>query len=143
MYLEAIIDVQSRKVLNWSISNSMTAEQYVESLEGTIQKHGTPEIHNSDQGSQYTSDVYINKLKKNKIKISMDGKGRALDNIKQNDFGALLNKRKSILTHQMEAQIYIKKLRSIFHFTTQKEGIQKQEKYHQMKFTIKRQWHAK
>ena len=81
MYLAAIIDVKSRKILNWSISNSMTAEWCVELLEDTIQKHGTPEIHNSDQGSQYTSDVYINMLKKNKIKISMDGKGRALDNI--------------------------------------------------------------
>ena len=74
MYLAAIIDVKSRKILNWSISNSMTAEWCVELLEETIQKHGTPEIHNSDQGSQYTSDIYINTLKKNKIKISMDGK---------------------------------------------------------------------
>jgi len=81
MYLAAIIDVKSRKILNWSISNSMTAEWCVELLEDTIQKHGTPEIHNSDQGSQYTSDIHINTLKKNKIKISMDGKGRALDNI--------------------------------------------------------------
>ena len=78
MYLAAIIDVKSRKILNWSISNSMTAEWCVELLEDTIQKHGITEIHNSDQGSQYTSDVYINMLKKNKIKISMDGKGRAL-----------------------------------------------------------------
>ena len=52
MYLAAIIDVKSRKILNWSISNSMTAEWCVELLEDTIQKHGTPEIHNSDQGSQ-------------------------------------------------------------------------------------------
>ena len=58
MYLAAIIDVKSRKILNWSISNSMTAEWCVELLEDTIQKHGTPEIHNSDQGSQYTSDIY-------------------------------------------------------------------------------------
>ena len=74
MYLAAIIDVKSRKILNWSISNSMTAEWCVELLEDTIQKHGAPEIHNSDQGSQYTSDIYINTLKQNKIKISMDGK---------------------------------------------------------------------
>jgi len=52
MYLAAIIDVKSRKILNWSISNSMTAEWCVELLEDTIQKHGAPEIHNSDQGSQ-------------------------------------------------------------------------------------------
>jgi len=113
MYLAAIIDVKRRKILNWSVSNSMTAEWCVELLKDTIQKHGTTEIHNSDQGSQYTSDVYINILKKHKIKISMDGKDLILRggnivfgylNISiQNDFGALLNKRKSILTLQMEA----------------------------------------
>ncbi len=81
MYMAAIIDVYSRKILNWSISNSMTAEWCQELLEDTIDMFGKPEIHNSDQGSQYTSQGYINILKKNKIKISMDSKGRALDNI--------------------------------------------------------------
>lgn len=81
MYMAAIIDVYSRKILNWSISNSMTSEWCKELLEDTIDMYGTPEIHNSDQGSQYTSQDYINVLKDNKIKISMDGKGRALDNI--------------------------------------------------------------
>ena len=59
----------------------MTTEWSVELLEDTIQKHTTPEIHNSDQGSQYASNIHIQTLKKNKINISMDGKGRALDNI--------------------------------------------------------------
>lgn len=81
MYMAAIIDVYSRKILNWSISNSMTTEWCKELLEDTIQMYGTPEIHNSDQGSQYTSNTYVNVLKDNEIKISMDGKGRALDNI--------------------------------------------------------------
>jgi len=81
MYMAAIIDVYSRKVLNWSISNSMTAEWCIELLEDTIQMYGAPEIHNSDQGSQYTSQDYIDVLKDNEIKISMDGKGRALDNV--------------------------------------------------------------
>lgn len=81
MYMAAIIDVYSRKVLNWSISNSMTADWCIELLEDTIRMHGTPEIHNSDQGSQYTSAEYIEVLKKHQIKISMDGKGRASDNI--------------------------------------------------------------
>ena len=79
--MAAIIDVYSRKVLNWSISNAMTAQWCKELLEDTIEKFGAPEIHNSDQGSQYTSQVYINVLKENKVKISMDSKGRALDNI--------------------------------------------------------------
>jgi putative transposase len=81
MYLAAIIDVYSRKVLGWSLSNSMTTKWCVELLNDTIDKHGKPEIHNSDQGSQYTSSEYIEVLKKHEIKISMDGKGRALDNV--------------------------------------------------------------
>jgi len=59
----------------------MTAEWCTELLNDTIQQYGTPQIHNSDQGSQYTSDIYIATLKKHNIQISMDGKGRALDNI--------------------------------------------------------------
>lgn len=81
MYMAAIIDVYSRKILGWSISNTMTKEWCTELLEDTIRKHGKPEIHNSDQGSQYTSELYTETLKSHEIKISMDGKGRALDNI--------------------------------------------------------------
>lgn len=81
MYLTAIIDLHSRFVLEWSISNTMTAEWCAELLKSTIEKYGCPEIFNTDQGSQYTSDVFINVLKQNFITISMDGKGRALDNI--------------------------------------------------------------
>ena len=81
MYLIAIIDLHSRKVLNWSLSNTMSADWCAEVLQETIKNHGCPEIFNTDQGSQFTSDVFINVLKSNEIKISMDGKGRALDNI--------------------------------------------------------------
>ena len=81
MYMNAIIDVYSRKILNWSISNSMDKEWCIELLEDTIAKYGEPEIHNSDQGVQYTSTQYIEVLKKHNIQISMDSKGRALDNI--------------------------------------------------------------
>jgi len=81
MYMAAIIDVHSRKILNWSISNSMSAEWCTELLNDTVEQYGAPKIHNSDQGSQYTSDLYIETLKKHQIQISMDGKGRALDNI--------------------------------------------------------------
>ncbi|MBP2834256.1 IS3 family transposase [Aquimarina sp. U1-2] len=81
MYMAAIIDVHSRKILNWSISNSMSAEWCTELLKDTIQQYGAPQIHNSDQGSQYTSELYIATLKKHNIQISMDGKGRALDNV--------------------------------------------------------------
>jgi putative transposase len=81
MYLTAIIDLHTRCVLNWDISNTMNAEWCAKILSETIEKHGTPEIFNTDQGSQYTSDIHTNVLKTNDIKISMDGKGRAIDNI--------------------------------------------------------------
>lgn len=81
MYLTAIIDLHSRYVVNWSLSNSMSAEWCTEVLKEAIKNHGTPEIFNTDQGSQFTSDIFINTLIDNNIKISMDGKGRALDNI--------------------------------------------------------------
>jgi putative transposase len=81
MYMAAIIDVYSRKILGWSISNSMTTKWVKELLNDTVHKHGAPEIHNSDQGSQYTSEEYIQALKGHEIQISMDGKGRALDNV--------------------------------------------------------------
>jgi len=81
MYLTAIIDLHSRFVVQWSLSNSMSAEWCTEVLQEAIKQHGIPEIFNTDQGSQFTSEVFINTLVANGIKISMDGKGRALDNI--------------------------------------------------------------
>jgi len=81
MYMAAIIDVYSRKILNWSVSNTMSAEWCTELMRDTIEIYGKPEINNTDQGSQYTSKIYIDLLHENQIKISMDGRGRALDNI--------------------------------------------------------------
>jgi putative transposase len=81
MYLTAIIDLHSRYVIHWSLSNTMTAEWCAQVLGEAIEKHGKPEIFNTDQGSQFTSEVFINVLKNNEIKISMDGKGRALDTV--------------------------------------------------------------
>jgi putative transposase len=81
MYLCAIIDLHTRYVLNWSVSNTMTADWCTTTLEETIEKYGKPEIFNTDQGSQYTSEMHTNLLLSKNIKISMDGKGRAIDNI--------------------------------------------------------------
>lgn len=83
MYLCAIIDLHTRFVVNWSISNTMTAEWCTMIVEEAIAMHGKPQIINSDQGSQFTSTEYTGLLNKeeNKIKISMDGKGRCIDNI--------------------------------------------------------------
>ena len=80
-YLVAVIDWYSRKVLSWRISNSMEAEFCVDCLEDALRMHGKPEIFNSDQGSQFTSDVFTGVLKREGITISMDGRGRAFDNI--------------------------------------------------------------
>jgi len=81
MYLVAIMDWHSRKVLSWRVSNSMDAYFCVEALEEAIDKYGCPEIFNTDQGCQFTSESFINVLKRNNIKISMDGRGRFQDNI--------------------------------------------------------------
>ena len=81
MYLFAIIDLYSRYVVGWSVSNTMTAEWCVKTLEEAMSRHGKPDMINSDQGSQFTADCYIGLLKKRGIHISMDGKGRALDNV--------------------------------------------------------------
>jgi putative transposase len=81
MYLCALIDLHTRYVVGWGVSNTMTAEWCTEIISDALAAHGTPEIINSDQGSQFTSDVYIDLLKENGIQISMDGKGRAVDNI--------------------------------------------------------------
>lgn len=81
VYLVAIIDWYSRKVLSWRLSNSMDASFCVDCLESAINDYGKPAIFNSDQGSQFTSKAFTDVLIKNDIAISMDGRGRALDNI--------------------------------------------------------------
>lgn len=80
MYLVAIIDLYSRYVINWSVSNCMDAEWCKRCLEEAIETHGKPEIINTDQGSQFTSEVFANYVLEQDIKLSMDGKGRAIDN---------------------------------------------------------------
>ena len=80
-YLVAIIDWYSRRVLAWRISNSMDASFCVDCLEEALVDHGKPEIFNTDQGSQFTSLTFTGVLKRESVDISMDGRGRALDNI--------------------------------------------------------------
>ena len=81
MYLTAIIDLYSRKIMAWSISNSMSKQWCIQTLKEAISRYGKPEILNSDQGSQYTSSAWTNFLEREGIRISMDGKGRATDNV--------------------------------------------------------------
>jgi putative transposase len=81
MYLTAIIDVYSRKIVGWRISNSLASQWCKNVLAEAISNHGKPEIINTDQGTQYTSALWTQYLESEGIQISMDGKGRALDNI--------------------------------------------------------------
>jgi putative transposase len=81
VYLVAVIDWYSRKVLAWRISNTMDAGFCVNSLQQVLQQYGRPEIFNSDQGSQFTCQAFTDVLKQHDVAISMNGRGRALDNI--------------------------------------------------------------
>jgi putative transposase len=81
VYLVIIMDIYSRKVLGYRISNTLDARFCVDLLEDTIHKYGEPAIFNTDQGCQFTSEAFLSVLRDHAIEISMDGKGRALDNI--------------------------------------------------------------
>ena len=81
IYLTAIIDWYSRYVLSWRISNTIDSSFCVDALNDALRLYGKPEIFNTDQGSQFTSDDFIQPLKDNDIQISMDGKGRWVDNV--------------------------------------------------------------
>ena len=81
VYLMAVIDWYSRKVLAWQVSNTLDGRFCVECLEQALRVFGHPEIFNTDQGSQYTRKTFTDVLKQHGIHISMDGRGRALDNI--------------------------------------------------------------
>jgi putative transposase len=81
IYLTVIMDWYSRKVLSWGLSNSIDSSFCVDALEEAIHRYGKPGIFNTDQGSQYTSDAFIDVLKGNDIGISMDGKGAWRDNV--------------------------------------------------------------
>lgn len=81
LYLVAVIDWHSRFILSWRLSNTLTVDFCLECLQESLERWGTPTIFNTDQGSQFTCNEWIKILKDKEIRISMDGKGRALDNI--------------------------------------------------------------
>lgn len=81
VYLAAVVDWFSRRVLAWRLSITMEAGFCLEALDEAIQKHGRPEIFNTDQGSQFTSETFTGRLKEEGVQISMDGKGRWRDNV--------------------------------------------------------------
>jgi putative transposase len=80
-YLVAVIDWYSRRVLSWRLSNSMDTSFCVEALEEALERFGKPEIFNTDQGSQFTAQAFVDVLRAADVLISMDGKGRCIDNV--------------------------------------------------------------
>jgi putative transposase len=81
LYLVAVMDWASRAVLSWRLSNTMDTSFCVEAIEEALARFGKPEIFNTDQGSQFTSTAFTDVLKRHEIKISMDGRGRWMDNV--------------------------------------------------------------
>jgi putative transposase len=81
LYLVAIMDWASRKVLAWRLSNTLDTDFCVEALEEALSLYGRPDIFNTDQGSQFTSSAFTDRLKDAGVAISMDGKGRWVDNV--------------------------------------------------------------
>ena len=81
VYLVAILDLYSRKVLAWRTSNTLASDFCIEALQEALTRFGSPEIFNTDQGSQFTAEAFTEVLKHNAIRISMDGKGRWIDNV--------------------------------------------------------------
>lgn len=81
MYLTVIMDWYSRRVLAWRVSNTLDAEPCSAALEEALARYGVPEIFNTDQGAQYTSEAFTAVLRRHDVKISMDGKGRWVDNV--------------------------------------------------------------
>ena len=81
VYLIAVIDWYSRKVLSWRLSNTLTTDFCLDAVQEAITRYGSPEIFNTDQGSQFTSHEFTQLLKDNEIRISMDGKGCWRDNV--------------------------------------------------------------
>ena len=81
VYLAAVMDWCSRKVLAWRLSVTMDTAFCVEAIEEALKRYGTPEIFNTDQGSQFTGETFTGLLKDNGIRISMDGKGSWRDNV--------------------------------------------------------------
>jgi len=81
LYLVAVMDWATRKVLSWKLSNTMEADFCIEALEEAMTRYGKPEIFNTDQGSQFTSPRFVDVLLDAGVQVSMDGKGRWMDNV--------------------------------------------------------------
>lgn len=132
LYLTAIIDVYSRYIVGWGISNSLDGSHSLRVLQQAIAEHGNPDIINSDQGAQFTCDAWVNYLKKQEIEISMDGRGRCLDNIWIERFWRTL-KREYVYLNPAEngSELYrgIKKYIHYYNKERTHKGINRQRPY--------------
>lgn len=117
MYLVAVMDWFSRHVLSWRISNSMDADFCTEALDDALSK-ATPEIFNTDQGAQFTSREYTNRLKDHGVAISMDGKGRAIDNVMIERLWKTVKYEDIYLKEYTSGTDLYKGLKSYFHYYT-------------------------
>jgi putative transposase len=117
MYLVAVMDWYSRHVLSWRISNSMDADFCVEALDDAL-AGGTPEIMNTDQGSQFTGCEFTNLLKDRGVAISMDGKGRAIDNVMIERLWRTVKYEDIYLKEYSNGTDLHKGLKSYFHYYT-------------------------
>jgi putative transposase len=119
IYLVAIMDWFSRKVLSWEVSITLESDFCVRALERALLKYGKPEIFNTDQGVQFTSKNFIKVLKSRNIKISMDGKGRALDNIFIERLWRSLKYEEVYLKDYESVKVAVVNLRQYFNFYNQ------------------------
>jgi putative transposase len=122
MYLIAIMDWATRKVLSWRLSNTLDTRFCVEALKEALFKYGAPEIFNTDQGCQFTSEAFISVLKTWNIKISMDGKGRFKDNIFIERLWRSLKYERIYLKSYESAVELSKDLTAWFNFYNEKRG---------------------
>jgi putative transposase len=116
VYLAAIMDWYSRYVLSWEVSVTMDDDFCVNALESAIRQYGTPEIFNTDQGAQFTGKAFTCVLAKNGIRISMDGKGRAMDNIFIERLWRSLKYEEIYLNEYQNVKELIKALKTYFDF---------------------------
>lgn len=116
VYLVAVMDWHSRHVLSWEVSTTMDDSFCVSALERALRLYGKPEIFNTDQGAQFTGKAFTDTLKNADIRISMDGKGRALDNIMIERLWRSVKYEEIYLNEYPSADALRKSLRKYFHF---------------------------
>ena len=116
VYLVAVMDWYSRYVLSWEVANSMDESFCVSALERALRLYGTPEIFNTDQGAQFTGKAFTDVLKANDIRISMDGKGRAMDNIFIERLWRSVKYEEVYLKEYQDVEQLRKSLKKYFHF---------------------------